>query len=77
MGLAIPHVPAKLESGGRTPQPDAWRDIVRHWTVGEPRLKLFVPLKDWPHHYYNGLHRHKFNSLYFQRSVLAREFMDV
>lgn len=48
-----------------------------HWTVGEPRLKLFMPLKDWPHHYYNGLHGHKFNSLYLQRSVLAKEFVDV
>lgn len=77
MGLVIPYIPVKLPDGGRAPKSDSWRDIVRHWTVGEPRLRLFVALKDWPHHYYNGRHGRKFNSLYHQRGVIAKEFLHV
>jgi len=77
MDLVIPHVPVKLADGGRTPRSEAWRDIVRHWTVGEPRLRLAMPLKDWPSHYYNGQNQQKFNALYHQRSVVAKEFLHV
>ena len=77
MGLAIPHLPMKRENGEMTPRSETWRDIVRHWMVWEPRLQLFVPLKDWPHHYYNGRHRRHFNTLYYQRSLIAKEFLHV
>jgi len=77
VGLAIPHLPMKRENGKMTPRSETWRDIVRHWTVGEPRLQLFVPLKDWPHHYYNGRHGRHFNTLYYQRSLIAKEFLHV
>jgi len=77
MDLVIPHVPVKLANGGRTPQLEAWRDIVRHWMVGEPSLCLTMPLKDWPSHYYNGRNRQKFNALYHQWSVVAKEFLHV
>jgi len=77
MGLVIPRIPVKLQNGGKTPRSESWREIVRHWTVGEPRLRLFVPLKDWPHSYYNGRHGRKFNTLYYQRGVIAKEFLEV
>ena len=54
MGLVIPHIPVRHVNGKKTPKSESWRDIVRHWTVGEPRVHLYMPLKDWPHHYYNG-----------------------
>ena len=50
---------------------------MRHWMVGEPRLCLFVALKDWPHHYYNGQYRRQFNSLYYQQSVIGKEFINM
>ncbi|KAI5982450.1 hypothetical protein EDC04DRAFT_2616642 [Pisolithus marmoratus] len=75
-GLLIPNVPVLHVNGMRTLKADSWRDIVRHWTEGEPRLGLRVPLKDWPHHYYNGPHGHKFNTKYYQRSVVATEFLN-
>jgi len=77
MGLAIPHLPMKRENGKMTPRSETWRDIVRHWTEGEPRLQLFIPLKDWPHHYYNGRRGRHFNTLYYQRSLVAKEFLEV
>ena len=77
MGLVIPRIPVKLQNGGKTPQSESWREIVQHWTVGEPRLRLFVPLKDWPHSYYNGRHGQKFNTLYYQRGIIAKEFLEV
>jgi len=77
MGLTIPHLPMKHENGKMTPRLETWRDIVRHWMVGEPRLQLFIPLKDWPHHYYNGRHGWHFNTLYYQRSLIAKEFLHV
>jgi len=77
MGLIIPCIPVKLQNGGKTPQSESWREIVQHWTVGEPRLRLFVPLKDWPHSYYNGRHGQKFNTLYYQRGIIAKEFLEV
>jgi len=76
-GLVIPFVPVMHADGMKTPKSESWRDIVQHWTVGEPRLHLFVALKDWPHHYYNGRHGRKFNSLYYQQGLVAKEFLHV
>ncbi|KIK12223.1 hypothetical protein PISMIDRAFT_18893 [Pisolithus microcarpus 441] len=75
-GLLIPNVPVLHVDGTRTPKSDSWRDIVRHWTEGEPRLGLHIPLKDWPHHYYNGRYGRQFNTKHYQRSVVATEFLN-
>ncbi|KAI6027124.1 hypothetical protein EDC04DRAFT_2605991 [Pisolithus marmoratus] len=75
-GLLIPNVPVLHADGLCTPKSDSWKDIVCHWTEGEPRLGLDVALKDWPHHYYNGRHGWQFNSKYYQRSVVATEFLN-
>lgn len=75
-GLLIPNVPVLHADGTRMPKSDSWRDIVRHWTEGEPRLGLRTPLKDWPHHYYNGRYGRPFNMKHYQRSVIATEFLD-
>ncbi|KAI6019428.1 hypothetical protein BKA83DRAFT_4495450 [Pisolithus microcarpus] len=75
-GLLIPNVPVLHADGTRTPKSDSWKDIVRHWTEGEPRLGLVLPLKDWPHHYHNGPLGRQFNTKYYQRSVIASEFLD-
>jgi len=76
MGLVIPNIPVTHPNGTKTPKSEAWRDVVRHWTVGEPRLNLFVPLKDWPHHYYNGRYGWQHNTKYYQRSIIALEFLN-
>ncbi|KAI6004797.1 hypothetical protein EDD15DRAFT_2191570 [Pisolithus albus] len=75
-GLLIPNVPVLHADRTRTPKSDSWKDIVRHWTEGEPRLGLTLPLKDWPHHYHNGPLGRQFNTKYYQRSVIATEFLD-
>ncbi|KAL4080479.1 hypothetical protein J3A83DRAFT_4421993 [Scleroderma citrinum] len=59
-----------------TPRTESWKDIICHWTEGEEWLGLTVPLKDWPHSWYNGLHGQKFNSKYYQRKVVATEYLD-
>ena len=77
MGLLIPNLPITLEDGvTQSAKSESWRIIVRHWTEGEPRLGLFLPLKDWLHHYYNGL-GHQFNTKHYQRRLIAMEFLDV
>ncbi|KAI5985968.1 hypothetical protein EDD15DRAFT_2200347 [Pisolithus albus] len=76
LGLLIPNVPVLHADGARTPKSDSWRDIVRHWTEGEPRLGLHTPLKDWPHHYYNGRYGRAFNMKHYQQRVVATEFLD-
>ena len=43
--------------------------------VGEPRVHLYVPLKDWLHHYYNGQYGRQFNTLYYQWALIAKEFL--
>ncbi|KIK22932.1 hypothetical protein PISMIDRAFT_101590 [Pisolithus microcarpus 441] len=75
-GLLIPNVPVLHADGTRTPKSDSWKDIVRHWTEGEPRLGLVLPLKDWPHHYHNGPLGRQFNTKYYQRSVITSEFLN-
>ncbi|KAI6015802.1 hypothetical protein PISMIDRAFT_9059 [Pisolithus microcarpus 441] len=69
-------MPVLHADGTRTPKCDSWKDIVHHWTEGEPCLGLVVPLKDWPHHFYNGRHGRQFNTKYYQRSMIATEFLD-
>ncbi|KAI6002511.1 hypothetical protein EDC04DRAFT_2908510 [Pisolithus marmoratus] len=54
LGLFILNVPVLHVDGTRMPKSDSWKDIVCHWTKGEPRLGLSLPLRDWPHRYYNG-----------------------
>ncbi|KIM55549.1 hypothetical protein SCLCIDRAFT_30264 [Scleroderma citrinum Foug A] len=76
-GLTIPHIPVLHPNGLKTPPSESWRDIVWHWMVGEPRLRLFVTLKDWLHHYYNGQYGRQFNTLYRHRSIVATEFLNV
>ncbi|KAI5987257.1 hypothetical protein EDD15DRAFT_2372705 [Pisolithus albus] len=75
-GLLIPNVPVLHADGAHTPKSDSWRDIVHHWTEGEPWLGLHTPLKDWPHHYYNGRYGRAFNTKHYQRRVVATEFLD-
>ncbi|KAL4067081.1 hypothetical protein V8B97DRAFT_2025365 [Scleroderma yunnanense] len=74
--LVISKVLVLHEDGMQTPKSEFWKDIVWHWKEGEPWLGLHVPLKDWPHHYYNGQHRQKFNTKYYQQHVTATEFID-
>ncbi|KAL4079458.1 hypothetical protein J3A83DRAFT_4368225 [Scleroderma citrinum] len=69
VGLVIPKVLVLHEDGMQTPKSESWKE-------GEPWLGLHVPLKDWPHHYYNGQHRQKFNTKYYQQHVTATEFID-
>ena len=77
MGLLIPDLPITLEDGvTQSAKADSWRIIVQHWTEGDPRLGLFLPLKDWPHHYHNGPGR-QFNTKHYQRRLIATEFLDV
>ncbi|KAI5998337.1 hypothetical protein F5J12DRAFT_784922 [Pisolithus orientalis] len=54
LGLLIPDVPILWADRTCTPRSDSWKDIMCHWTKGELQLNLHTPLKDWPHHYYNG-----------------------
>ncbi|KAI5982067.1 hypothetical protein EDC04DRAFT_2616953 [Pisolithus marmoratus] len=75
-GLLIPNVPVLHVDGLRMPKSNSWKDIMHHWMEGEPQLGLDVALKDWPHHYYNGQHGRQFNSKYYQRSVVATEFLN-
>ncbi|KAI5984977.1 hypothetical protein EDC04DRAFT_2914018 [Pisolithus marmoratus] len=75
-GLLIPNVPVLHANGMQTLKSNSWRDIVRHWMEGEPRLSLSIPLKDWPHHYYNRLHGHKFNTKSYQQSIIVTKFLN-
>ncbi|KIN93710.1 hypothetical protein M404DRAFT_35818 [Pisolithus tinctorius Marx 270] len=74
--LRIPNVPVLRVNGTRMPKSDSWRDVVHHWTEGEPRLGLYVLLKDWPHHHHNGKHGRQFNTKHHQRGVIATEFLN-
>ncbi|KAI6000121.1 hypothetical protein F5J12DRAFT_951289 [Pisolithus orientalis] len=76
LGVVIPDMPILHPDGTRTTKSDSWRDIVRHWTEGEPRLDLHIPLKDWPYHYYNGKSGRQFNTKYSQQRIIATECLD-
>ncbi|KAI6024930.1 hypothetical protein BKA83DRAFT_4491719 [Pisolithus microcarpus] len=75
-GLLIPNMPVLHADGMQTLKCNSWKDIVHHWTEGEPCLSLAVPLKDWPHHYYNGQYGRQFNTKYYQQSMITMEFLD-
>ena len=75
-GLVIPDIPALCPDGMRRPRKESWRDIVQHWTAGDPTLGLHTPLRDWPPEWLQGPNR-VFATKYFERSVIALEFINV
>ena len=74
-GLVIPKLPIDLPDGMPVPKSQSWKDLVRHWMEGEPRLGLHMPLKDWPREHYNGRNR-CFNEKFAQRRTIATEFLN-
>jgi len=76
-GLVIPDVPVLCSTDStRRPRKESWRDIVQHWMMGDPTHGLHTPLKDWPPEWVQGCNR-VFATKYFERSVIALEFIDV
>ncbi|KAI6124325.1 hypothetical protein EV401DRAFT_2158047 [Pisolithus croceorrhizus] len=75
-GLLIPNVPILHADGMCTPKSNLWRDVVQHWMEGEPQLGLHIPLRDWPHHYYNGPYGQQFNMKHYQQSIMVMEFLN-
>ncbi|KAH0832355.1 hypothetical protein J3R83DRAFT_13378 [Lanmaoa asiatica] len=73
-GLVIPDVPVLCADGMRRPRKESWRDIVQHWTTGDPALGLHTPLKDWPPEWIQGANR-IFATKHFEWSVIALEFL--
>lgn len=73
-GLVIPDIPARNPDGSRRPKSESWRDIIKHWTEGDPALGLHTPLQDWPPEWTRGKNR-LFAAKYHQRSVIAHEFL--
>ncbi|KAI6001641.1 hypothetical protein F5J12DRAFT_928371 [Pisolithus orientalis] len=76
LGVVILEVPVLHPNGTQTAKSDSWRDIVCHWTEGEPQLDLHIPLKDWPYHYYNGKSSCQFNTKYSQQCIIVMEFLN-
>ncbi|KAL4072545.1 hypothetical protein V8B97DRAFT_2023336 [Scleroderma yunnanense] len=74
-GMLIPNVPVIHKDNMQTPRTESWKDIICHWTEGEERLSLTVPLKDWPHSWYNGPHGQKFNLKYYQFHENEKDFL--
>ena len=74
-GLVIPKLPIDLLDGMPMPKSQSWKDLVWHWTEGEPRLSLHMPLKDWPREHYNGRNR-CFNEKFTQHRTIATEYLD-
>ena len=74
-GLVIPDVPVRGPSGNRRPKSESWRDIIKHWTEGDPALGLHTPLRDWPSNWIRGNNR-VFATKYQQRSLIALEFLE-
>ena len=46
-----------LPDGMPMPKSQSWKDLVQHWTEGEPCLGLHMLLKDLPREHYNGWNR--------------------
>jgi len=77
MRLLILNLLITLEDGVmQSAKSESWRIIVQHWTEGKPHLSLFLPLKDWPHHYYNRP-GHQFNTKHYQCHLIATEFLNM
>ncbi|KAF8126598.1 hypothetical protein EV363DRAFT_1525718 [Boletus edulis] len=74
-GLVIPDIPVRNPDGSRRPKSESWRDIVKHWTEGDPALGLHTPLKDWPPEWTRGSNR-LFAAKHQQRSLIALEFTE-
>ena len=74
-GLVIPDVPVRDPNGSRRPRSESWRDIVKHWTEGDPALGLHTPLRDWPPEWTRRDNR-LFAVKYHQRSLVALEFLN-
>lgn len=74
-GLVIPDVPVKHPDGTKTPKEEAWRDIIRHWTKGEPHLGLARPLRDWSPSDLRGSNR-PLKAKHHNCGVIATEFLD-
>ena len=70
--IVIPDVPGRRT---RTPAREGWKIVVRHWLEGDPQLKLYIPLKDWPYEYTHRSNR-KWQSKYNQRHTIATEFLE-
>ncbi|KAG1906357.1 uncharacterized protein F5891DRAFT_1138182 [Suillus fuscotomentosus] len=75
-GLVIPDVPTRHPDGTHTPRAASWRQIVKHWTDGDPKHGLLLPLRDWPPEWIRGKNKKFFAMKYHQRSVIALEFLD-
>ncbi|KAG6381565.1 hypothetical protein JVT61DRAFT_158 [Boletus reticuloceps] len=74
-GLVIPDIPVRDPDGSCRPKSESWRDIVKHWTDGDPALGLHTPLKDWPPEWTRGNNR-LFAAKHQQRSLIALEFTE-
>ncbi|KAF8452794.1 hypothetical protein L210DRAFT_3468878 [Boletus edulis BED1] len=74
-GVVIPDVPMRNPNGSRRPKCESWRDIVKHWTEGDPALGLHTPLRDWPPEWTRHNNR-LFAVKYHQRSLIALEFLN-
>ncbi|KIK79780.1 hypothetical protein PAXRUDRAFT_833918 [Paxillus rubicundulus Ve08.2h10] len=73
--LVIPDVPVLCPDRTRRLKKDSWRDIVKHWLFGDPKLDLHTPLKDWPPEWTQGANR-LFAVKYFERSTIALKFIN-
>lgn len=61
-------------NGRRTPKKSAWRDIVELWEHGVPSDEVY-PLMHWPKDWLSGDRKRLFGVKYFQRKVIAEEFI--
>ncbi|KAF8835305.1 hypothetical protein BDN67DRAFT_975463 [Paxillus ammoniavirescens] len=74
-GLLIPDVPVLLSDGTRRPKNESWRDIIKYWLTGDPKLGLHTPLKDWPPKWIQG-NNQLFVMKYFEQSIITLEFIN-
>ncbi|KAG2094650.1 uncharacterized protein F5147DRAFT_819885 [Suillus discolor] len=56
-GLIIPQVPVTHPNGTSSPKNKSWKEIVKHWLIGDWDRGLMTPLKDWPREWYQGANR--------------------
>ncbi|KIK74950.1 hypothetical protein PAXRUDRAFT_835844 [Paxillus rubicundulus Ve08.2h10] len=74
--LVIPDVSVLCPDRTCRLKKDSWRDIVKHWLFGDPKLDLHTPLKDWPPEWTQGANR-LFAVKYFERSTIALKFINI
>ncbi|KAG0705254.1 hypothetical protein DFH29DRAFT_997043 [Suillus ampliporus] len=75
-GLVIPDIPTRCSDRSHTPRAASWRQIMKHWTDGDPECGLLVPLRDWPPKWICRKNKKFFAMKYHQCSVIALEFLD-